>query len=298
MMATHPALVRRALASQATLRNQPERCSVDPDSLCALGLARGDQLRVRRGANQVALYTISEVREETADTIVRMAAVARQRLDTDGEFDATLDTRVVRSTLSDEDARERSEFVERLTDNGRQRRLIALAPHGGAIERHTDLQAERVATMLGSTRASAWRCKGFKTGGGALEAWHITSSDISDSSFPLLRKVARRGFGHAVAFHGFTNAGVLIGGAAPEEVKQAVAAAVRDVLRGSTIRVRLAQPEDDLNGNDPKNIVNRLTRDGAGGVQIEQSGAARDRFWEPIATAVAETYARILDATR
>lgn len=297
-MATHAALVRRALTSQDTLRNRAERCSVDPDSLCALGLPRGSQVRVRRGTTQVALYTISEVREETDDTIVRMAAVGRHRLGTDGEFDATLETRVVRSTLSDEEARARSEFVERLSDNGRQRRLIALAPHGGTIERQTDLQAERVATILGPTRASAWRCKGFKTGGGALEAWHITSSDISDASFPRLRKVARRGFAHAVAFHGFSNAGVLIGGAAPEDVKQAVADAIRDVLRGSTIRVRLAQPEDDLDGNDPKNIVNRLTREGAGGVQIEQSAAARDRFWEPIATAVAETYARILDATR
>lgn len=297
-MATHPALVRRALTSQDTLRNRQERCSVDPDALRALKLGRGSQVRVRRGTNQVALYTISEVRDEPDDAIVRMAAVARRRLDTDEEFDATLDSRVLRSTLSDEEARDRSEFVERLSDNGRQRWLIALAPHGGAIERQTDLQAERVTELLGPTRASAWRCKGFKTGGGALEAWHITSADISDASFPLLRKVACRGFAHAVAFHGFSNAGVLIGGAAPEDVKQAVAEAIREVLRGSTIRVRLAQPEDDLDGNDPKNIVNRLTREGAGGVQIEQSATARDRFWEPIATAVAKTYARILDATR
>jgi phage replication-related protein YjqB (UPF0714/DUF867 family) len=297
-VATREAVVKPALTSQRTLRHRAERCSVDPDQLRTLGLASGSQVRVRRGPHRLALYTISELRHEANDAIVRMAAVARQRLGTDGEFEATLDTRVQRSTLSDEEARDQSEFVERLDDNGIQRHLIALAPHGGAIERQTDLQAERVAGILGPARASAWRCKGFKNGGGALQAWHITSTDISDSSFPLLRRIARRRFSHAVAFHGFAGAGVLVGGAASQEMKDTIAEAIRDVLHGSSIRVRVALPEDDLNGSDPKNVVNRVTRDGRSGVQIEQSAAARRRFWAPIACAVAATYARVFDAAR
>lgn len=297
-MATTEAVVRPALTSQRTLHNRAERCSLDPDQLRTLGLGSGSQVRVVRGPDRLALYTISELRQEANHAIVRMAAIARRRLDTDGEFEATLDTRVLRSTLSDEEARDQSEFVERLDDDGRQRQLVALAPHGGAIERQTDLQAERVAEILGPARASAWRCKGFKTGGGALEAWHITSADISDSSFPLLRRIARRRFSHAVAFHGFASAGVLVGGAASQEMKDTIADTIRDVVLGSTIRVRVALPEDDLNGNDPKNVVNRVTRDGRGGVQIEQSAAARDRFWAPIACAVAATYARVFDAAR
>lgn len=251
-MATREAVGKPALNSQRTLRNRAERCSLDPDWLRTLGLASGGQVRVRRGPNRIALCTISELRQEANDAIVRMAAVARRRLDADGEFEASLDTRVLRSTLTDEEARDQSEFVERLDDNGRQRHLIALAPHGGAIEPQTDLQAERVAAILGPARASAWRCKGFKTGGGA----------------------------------------------APRAIKEAVADAIRDVLRGSTIRVRVALPDDDLDGNDPKNIVNCVTRDGTAGVQIEQSAAARDRFWAPIAGAVAATYATVLDAAR
>jgi hypothetical protein len=50
--------------------------------------------------------------------------------------------------------------------------VVVLAPHGGAIERHTDTQAERVAAMIGSDRASAWRCRGFRTGAGAFDRWH------------------------------------------------------------------------------------------------------------------------------
>lgn len=50
-----------------------------------------------------------------------------------------------------------------------QQGLVTLAPHGGMIERHTDHQAERVATLLSCDRVSVWRCKGFKTGGGAFE---------------------------------------------------------------------------------------------------------------------------------
>jgi hypothetical protein len=48
-------------------------------------------------------------------------------------------------------------------------RLIVIAPHGGDIERHTDQQAERVASRLKAKAASSWRCKGFKEGGGASD---------------------------------------------------------------------------------------------------------------------------------
>ena len=140
--------------------------------------------------------------------------------ETPDEFDATIDTQVPHPTFSDDEAQARSEFVERLDDDGCQQGLVALAPHGGAIERHTDQQAERVALVARRGRASAWRCKGFKTGGGALERWHITSTEIHEASFPLLKTIASRGFVHAVAFHGFSEADVLVGGAAPLALKR------------------------------------------------------------------------------
>lgn len=289
-MATRDARIRRALTSQETLENAREHCSMDPARMRTLGLSKGSQVRIRRTPSDVALFTISETGDEDEDDIVRMAAVARQRLQGGEAFDATVDNRITRSSLTDAQARDASEFVERLDDNGRQQYLLVLAPHGGAIEAGTDLQAERVAALLGSARASAWRCKGFKTGGGASAAWHITSTEISEASFPLLKRLSGRGFLRAVAFHGFDKAGVLVGGRAPSSVKAAIVSAIGEVLRGSRIEVRLASPDDGLNGDDRENIVNRLTRRRAGGVQIEQSRAARDRFGEPIADAVADVF--------
>ena len=253
---------------------------------------------MRRSKDEVALYTVSETHQEANDTTVRMALTARRRLHTEAEFDATIDTQVPNPTLSDAEAQEQSEFVERLEDDGCQQALVALAPHGGAIERHTDSQAECLASSLGAGRASAWWCKGFRTGGGALEAWHITASAISETSFPLLKTIASRGFVHAVAFHGFdepgVDAGVLVGGAAPPALKREVVAAIKCWLGASGITVRVAGPADPFDGDNPNNIVNRLTAGGANGVQIEQSPEARDRFWKTIAEAVASVYRRKL----
>jgi phage replication-related protein YjqB (UPF0714/DUF867 family) len=285
-------LVRKAFGSQSTLRDRGEHCSLDPERLAALGRVPGSQIRVRRSAAEFALYTVSETRQELPDTTVRMAPAARQRLGTTDEFAATIDAQVPHPTFSDAEAQENSEFVERLDDDGCQRALVVLAPHGGAIERHTDGQAEHVASMLGSYGASVWRCKGFKAGGGAFDRWHITSSEIHEASFPLLRTISARGFAHAVSFHGFSGPGVLIGGAAPLPLKEEIQRALQGVLAGTGLEVRIAGSSEDYDGDNPRNIVNRLTAGGANGVQIEQSLDVRNGFWEPIAEAVAAVYSR------
>jgi phage replication-related protein YjqB (UPF0714/DUF867 family) len=223
-----------------------------------------------------------------------MALPARQRLGTTDEFDAIIDTRVTHPTFSDDEAQAQSEFVERLDDDGCQRMLVAIAPHGGMIERGTDRQAERVASILGAAHASAWRCKGFKVGGGAFERWHITSTEIHEASFPLLKTISARGFAHAVAFHGFSEADVLVGGAAPLPLKQAIACALKRAVADSDIPVRIADPSDGYDGDSPDNIVNRLTVGRGNGVQIEQSIEARTRFWKAIADAVASVYSQEL----
>ena len=286
--------VKKAFDSQSTLLKKPEHCSLDPERLAAIGLVLGSQIRVKLSSEELALYTVSETRQETPDTTVRMALVARRRLRAPDEFDATIDSQVPHPTLSDEEAQACSEFVERLDDDGCQQGLVALAPHGGFIERHTDQQAERVRSLLGGGCASAWRCKGFKAGGGALERWHITATEIHEASFPLLRTIVTRGFVHAVAFHGFDKDDVLVGGAAPPALKEEIATELRKALHGSGILVRVADASDNLDGDNPCNIVNRLTAGGANGVQIEQSLAARTGFCEPIADAVASVYRRQL----
>jgi phage replication-related protein YjqB (UPF0714/DUF867 family) len=285
--AAFEASVRKAFSSQATLLGRGEHCSVDPDRLPLLSVVLGSQVRVRRNPDQVALYTISETREESSETTMRMALPGRQRLGVTEEFEATIETRVPHPTLSDEDAHDQSEFVERLDDDGYQRGLVVIAPHGGAIEAETDRQAERVGACLGGDHASVWRCKGFKAGGGAFERWHITSTDIHEASFPLLRTIASRGFTYAVAFHGFSEEDVLVGGAAPLALKQEVAAALCEALAGSGIEVRVAGASEEYDGDNPANIVNRLTAGGVNGVQIEQSLEARTRFGLAMAEAVA-----------
>jgi hypothetical protein len=62
------------------------------------------------------------------------------------------------------------------------------------------------------------------------------------------------------------------------------------VVDGSQIPVRIASPADVFGGDDPTNIVNRLTADGTGGIQIEQSLTARVSHWADIADAVASVY--------
>ena len=58
--------------------------------------------------------------------------------------------------------------------------------------------------------------------------------------------------------------------------------------------MRVATPEDHFGGDDSDNIVNRLTVDGAGGIQIEQNLPARRDHGTAIADAVAAVYRRRL----
>jgi len=293
-MPTFDASIARARPSQDDLRKRREHCSADPGRLAAIGCAVGHQVRITRGADRSGLYTVREARQENPDGIVRMGAAGRRRLGTSGEFAAVVDSRVPHPTISEERAEAEGEFIERLRDDGRQRRLIAIAPHGGEIETRTDRQAERVRSRLGSGVASAWRCKGWDRDGGAFLRWHITSTDIDEASFPRLRSVISRGFAHAVAFHGFDDPEILIGGTARPELKEEVRCALERATAGSGIEVRVARPEEGFGGDGPGNVLNRLSAGGVNGLQIEQCLQARLDHWRAIANAVAEVYRPLL----
>ena len=300
-MATYDANVQMAFNAQGTLINMEEHCSADPEQLATIGRAHGHQVRVKRNESEYALYTVSEIREETPETIVRMARTARARLSPDAaetpdEFAAIVDSQVPHPTFTDYEAETNSEFVERLTDDGSHAGLVAIAPHGGAIEQWTDLQAERVASLLAAAGASCWRCKGWRQGGGALERWHITSAEICEASFPLLASIIDRGFTYAVAFHGFTQDRILIGGSANDSLKQEIQAAIQSALVGTGIAVDIATAADNFNGDNPDNIVNRLAN--GNGIQIEQSIRARDDHWQQIAHAAASVYSRKIELPR
>lgn len=299
-MATYKASIKKALKpEQDDLIKRKEHCSADREKLESVGRLLGHQVRIKRNNDEYGLYTVSEVRQESPDdTVVRMGKDGRGRLDPSGEldeFDATLDPQAPHPTLDDCEAETQGEFVERLDDNGWHNGLIAIAPHGGDIELHTDLQAEHVASQLAAKGASAWRCKGWHPRG-AFEHWHITSTDIHEASFPLLNSVISRGFRYAVAFHGFEDpseeADILVGGLAPDALKEKVKEAIEGVV-DPDFTVRITTLDEQLGGDDKRNIVNRLTAGGANGVQIEQKKAPREEkgLALDIAEAVAEVFA-------
>jgi phage replication-related protein YjqB (UPF0714/DUF867 family) len=294
-MATYDASIKKALSpQQADVIDHKEPCSADREKLETVGRLLGHQVRIKRNDDEYGLYTVSEVRQENPDNIVRMGKGGRERLGTSDEFDATLDSQVPRPTLADSEAEARGEFVERLDDNGWHNGLIAIAPHGGGIEPYADQQAERVASQLAGKGVSSWRCKGWHPKG-AFEHWHITSTDIHEASFPLLNLAISRGFRYAVAFHGFDGPNIphdiLVGGLAPDALKENVKEVVEGVV-GSDFTVRITKPDEPLRGDDRRNIVNRLTAGGANGVQIEQKIGPRDKY----ATAIADAVANIYDA--
>ena len=140
---------------------------------------------------------------------------------------------------------------------------------------------------------SCWRCKGWHRRG-ARAHWHITAADIEEASFPLLARVMARRFTYAVAFHGLEEDGVIVGGSAPTPLKHEIKGAILVATSGSGIGVRVAGPDDVFGGDDPNNIVNRLTVDGAGGLQIEQCRRARSDYGAAIAAAVVDVYRALL----
>jgi len=295
-MATYDASVKEALPSQTALTDR-EHCSADAEKLATVGRARGHQVRIKRNASEYGLYTVSDVLPQSPNNIVRVGPTGRKRLGTSGEFAAILDSQVAHPTYNDVTAKAKSEFVERLENKGTG--LVVIAPHGGGIEPHTDQQAEHVASRLVAKAASLWRCKGWwnpNWRGDAFDHWHITSTEINEASFPRLNSIISRGFTYAVAFHGFHQSEILIGGgSAVESLKQEIKTEIEGRIAGSGICVRIASSDERYGGDSPENIVNRLTADRESGIQIEQSLHARSSHWRlKIADAVADVYDRKL----
>ena len=274
-MARHDTSVKKALPPQADIKTHAEHCSVEPALLAAVGREVGQQVRIERNGDERGLYTVIESIPD-APNVVRMGPNGRQRLGKSDVFAGVIDSTAPNPTVSEGDAEGQGDFIERL-DDGAHTGLIAIAPHGGDIEPHTDTQAEFVASALS---ACCWRCKGWHHRG-AKRHWHITSAEINEASFPLLATAMTRRFTYAVAFHGMEEPEIIIGGTAPATLKHEIKGAIEVATSGSDIRVRVAEPGDVFNGDDANNIVNRLTVGGANGIQIEQGARARSSSERP-----------------
>jgi phage replication-related protein YjqB (UPF0714/DUF867 family) len=282
-----------------------EHCSVNANQILMRGPNTRQQVRIERpteNGTTLALYTIENTHYEQPNEVfldyVDLVDVGKRfGVPTEEPFQGKINPQVVAVGLSEYDAKVYSEFIEELTDDGYNRELVIIAPHGGDIEEHTDEQAEEVAKqLLPSKGVSVWMCKGFnkKEDGGAFARWHITSTDISEESFPKLKTISGRQFKYAIALHGWNGEknSICIGGTIPYNLKLEIKRAIADAISGSGIVVAIGGDYSDdkrcpenFNGNNSDNIVNRLSPNG--GVQIEQSKKAREKYGADIAKAIA-----------
>ncbi|MGU3431888.1 poly-gamma-glutamate hydrolase family protein [Actinomycetes bacterium M1A6_2h] len=253
------------------------------------GFVSGRQVRVITRTYGPMLMTVVVDSAPTGANCVAVSPTRFARLDSTV---AVVDNRCTAGSLTDEEAREQLEMVERIVDDGRRRSLIAIAPHGGDIEPTTDAQAERLVAVLGD--GSAWSARAWSPTA-AFKRWHVPSTLLNPDSFPVLKPLMDRRFERAVAFHGCSFDGVVIGGTAPSVVKHAVAQAVGAVVTPSGFPVELAGPESRYSGRDPRNLVNRLCAGDDGSLQLEQGLRVRAMLWREIADAVAGAMATFVE---
>jgi phage replication-related protein YjqB (UPF0714/DUF867 family) len=287
------------LPEQDDLKNESEGCSANPTTLKSIGREIGQQVRITRSnvPNFVAVYTVkqpnpdSDLGDPELASVVRTGQTGRERLGTPEEMGAIVQAKVV----DDAPASRAFRFFELADGDEKRAYLIAIAPHGGEIEPHTDKQVQQVITELkaASVPASFWLCKGFgDRDKGAFDRWHITSEDIQPACFPLLEPLASRTFCYGIAFHGFDrtddDADIYIGGGASLPLKRAVEKALIDLNLPIEVKISTCNDKPKFQGFSPENIINRLA---SRGIQLEQSREARQKFGQQVAVAVAKVFA-------
>jgi phage replication-related protein YjqB (UPF0714/DUF867 family) len=293
-------ILKLRLPEQDALKNDAERCSADPTMLSPLGRAVGHQVRIKRKdvPGFFAVYTVkqanppADLSDPGRANVVRTGQTGRERLGATDEMAAVVHRTVVDTAPLPGEPNE-VRFFEVAEDNGKQTYLIAIAPHGGAIEEHTDEEAEQVRRELVSQGypASTWTCKGYGDDlKGASDRWHITSGDLHPASFPQLQRLITRKFCYGVAFHGFSKrpseADVYIGGGAAQSLKRAIKKVLEALSLPMKIQIATTTDDPKFQGSSPDNIINRLA---AQGVHIEQSAQAR-KFSKDIARAIVTVY--------
>ncbi len=291
-------ILKLRLPGQKNLKNAPERCSADPGMLETIGRSVGQQVRIKRKDDSrfVALYTVkqanpgADLRDHGRANVVRAGEAGRERLGTTGQIQAIVQARVI-DTAPQPGESEAVRFFELANDDGKQSYFIAIAPHGGQIERHTDEQAVEAVRQVCAAGfpGSLWLCKGYGDGAkGASDRWHITSTDLQPACFPLLQSVMSRQFCYAVAFHGFhrqhDEADVYIGGAAMRSLKIAIKKALSDLDLPIKVKISTRHDSPKFQGFSVENITNRVAKRG---IHLEQSAEAR-KYYREIACAVAQ----------
>ena len=243
-----------------------------------------------------AIYTVSVFHNDDADLVLLGRKIKNQlqncQLSNNECRGEVISQIMIEDHDDDKEAEKRGELIEHLNHDGQNHKLVVIAPHGGEIEKWTDNEAEYVGNHFSSELVSLWVCKGFssKDDDDAFERWHITATDISEKSFPGLNTIFGPKFEYSIAFHGWDEDFICVGGNTASakdgligEIKDAIKNAL--IARGCNIDVKDSDCPEGFNGNNPKNIVNRL---GIKGIQIEQCMEARKKYHDDIAQAVAD----------
>lgn len=273
-----------------------ESCTIDPELRTSQGFALGQQVRIwpSSAATKYGLVTLhSDYQDGTDNDDIRMRLSGRQRFDQSDSFDAYLAAPGIKAGQTKSWLETNDEYGELLTEtDSTHTKIVCCAPHGGVIESYTDEQAEWMHARLSdhhSKDSSCWVACGWQDAIGAVDAWHITSTDISRDSFSLLDQIGDRGFSYAVSFHGFSEDSIMVGGGSSSALKTEVASAIELVV-GVDYDVDVVS-SGAYAGVSADNFVNWLTSGGSGGVQIEQPYGARRDYGEAIAEAVADVFA-------
>lgn len=159
-------------------------------------------------------------------------------------------------------------YEEVLYDDGTNAEGCVCAAHGGRIEPGTAELALELATRLPAT--TCWACLGYDESGEEFELWHPPSSAMAPADYPLLERIADRGFATVVSLHGQAGDDVLVGGGIDDAAKRDVADRLEAELPVSVEPVS----EGPYAGTSEANFVNWLASDGAG-LQLELSQSVR-----------------------
>lgn len=178
-------------------------------------------------------------------------------------------------------------FTEFLLDRGGTTVAI-VAPHGGAVEPHTGVQAQQLAHYFDN--AVCWGTQGYVDGGYncAFDRWHYTVEDLAVEDFPLFSEIASREFDHAIAFHAMGGEGIIVGGRAPRDKKQHVAESLRERVSAEITVVS----DGSRAGMNPENFVNTVAPQG--GIHLEQGIECAADASEQVVEGVRDALNRLL----
>jgi phage replication-related protein YjqB (UPF0714/DUF867 family) len=163
---------------------------------------------------------------------------------------------------------ETGHLVELLYDDGQASDLLFCAGHGGNVEPGTAELGVELAT--GHETAVCWATLGYESDGSAFDSWHPPSTSIATAEYPLLDRIADRGFRTVVSIHGLSDDEVLVGGAVDETAKTRVA---RHLEADLPVPVSVTS-DPRYAGTSPANFANWLAADDAG-LQLELGPTVR-----------------------